>query len=257
MKTWHVLGACAAAGAWLTVSYVQQQHAREELQALSTRLERLTTTQREQPPPREAPPATVVREVRVEVPTPAPAAAPEPPPAPVATPQPAPVEVVGERIEERFGTEPPDTAWARGAEHTAEGGVRAALPDHSLLRSVECRASMCRIETEHADSERSQAFVRTAFMTPGRQVWNGGFLSMRSGDSADGRVVMVTFLAREGVLDRGLKVRPLVLPDVFIEQNKPHLMYAQAGLDAGGIVASVFAALGKDAAEMSGTVRLA
>ena len=54
-------------------------------------------------------------------------------------------------------------------------------------------------------------------------------------------------LAREGLLDRMLKVRTLTLPDSFIEQNKPHVMYAEAGLDAAGIVASVFSALGKDA----------
>ena len=54
-------------------------------------------------------------------------------------------------------------------------------------------------------------------------------------------------LAGEGLLDRGLKVRTLTLPDVFIEQNKPQVMYAEAGLDVRGIVTAVFAALGKDA----------
>ena len=34
------------------------------------------------------------------------------------------------------------------------------------------------------------------------------------------------FLAREGLLDSGLKVRPLVLPDAFVEQAKPEKMYA-------------------------------
>jgi 1-deoxy-D-xylulose-5-phosphate synthase len=53
-------------------------------------------------------------------------------------------------------------------------------------------------------------------------------------------------LAESGVLDRGLKVRCLVLPDVFIDQDSPAAMYAVAGLDAKGIVAKVFEALGKD-----------
>ena len=35
----------------------------------------------------------------------------------------------------------------------------------------------------------------------------------------------------KGLLDSGLKVRPLVLPDIFIEQAKPEKMYADAGLD--------------------------
>jgi 1-deoxy-D-xylulose-5-phosphate synthase len=55
-------------------------------------------------------------------------------------------------------------------------------------------------------------------------------------------------LAEQGLLDRGLKVRCMVLPDVFLDQDAPAAMYATAGLDARGIVAKVFEALGKDAA---------
>jgi 1-deoxy-D-xylulose-5-phosphate synthase len=53
-------------------------------------------------------------------------------------------------------------------------------------------------------------------------------------------------LAEAGALDRGLKVRAMVLPDIFIDQDSPNAMYAKAGLDAKGIVAKVFEALGKD-----------
>jgi 1-deoxy-D-xylulose-5-phosphate synthase len=53
-------------------------------------------------------------------------------------------------------------------------------------------------------------------------------------------------LAEHGALDRGLKVRSLVLPDVFQDQDKPDVMYAQAGLDAEGIVRGALAALGAD-----------
>ena len=55
------------------------------------------------------------------------------------------------------------------------------------------------------------------------------------------------FLAHEGLLESGLKVRPLILPDTFVEQAKPEKMYAEAGLDATGIVHTVFAALGSEA----------
>jgi 1-deoxy-D-xylulose-5-phosphate synthase len=51
-------------------------------------------------------------------------------------------------------------------------------------------------------------------------------------------------LAEHGVLDGGLKVRAMVLPDVFIDQDSPAAMYAKAGLDATGIVTKVFEALG-------------
>jgi 1-deoxy-D-xylulose-5-phosphate synthase len=56
---------------------------------------------------------------------------------------------------------------------------------------------------------------------------------------------VLELLAREGRLDRGLKLRPLVLPDRFIEQDTPANMYAGAGLDARGIAGAALAALGK------------
>ncbi len=59
---------------------------------------------------------------------------------------------------------------------------------------------------------------------------------------------VLQLLADRGALDRGLKIRTLVLPDVFQDQDKPEVMYAQAGLDAEGIAASALVALGVDAA---------
>ncbi len=53
-------------------------------------------------------------------------------------------------------------------------------------------------------------------------------------------------LAEHGALDRGLKVRAMVLPDIFIDHDSPAAMYARAGLDAKSIVKKVFEALGKD-----------
>ncbi|HEY3812645.1 MAG TPA: 1-deoxy-D-xylulose-5-phosphate synthase [Caulobacteraceae bacterium] len=58
---------------------------------------------------------------------------------------------------------------------------------------------------------------------------------------------VLQFLADKGALDRGLKIRTLVLPDVFQDQDKPDVMYAVAGLDAEGIAKSALQALGIDA----------
>ena len=57
---------------------------------------------------------------------------------------------------------------------------------------------------------------------------------------------VLQLLAERGMLDRGLKVRTLVLPDIFQDHDKPEVMYAQAGLDAEGITASAIQALGLD-----------
>ena len=62
-------------------------------------------------------------------------------------------------------------------------------------------------------------------------------------------------LAEQGLLDQGLRIRCMILPDRFIDQDTPAAMYAAAGLDAKAIVAKVFEALGKDVG--AETVKLA
>jgi 1-deoxy-D-xylulose-5-phosphate synthase len=55
---------------------------------------------------------------------------------------------------------------------------------------------------------------------------------------------VMQFLASEGLLDNGLKIRTLVMPDIWMDQAKPEVMNAKAGLDRAGIVQTVFRALG-------------
>ena len=51
-------------------------------------------------------------------------------------------------------------------------------------------------------------------------------------------------LADEGVFDRGLKYRSMVLPDTFIDQSSPGDMYATAAMNAPHIEAKVLEVLG-------------
>ncbi len=48
------------------------------------------------------------------------------------------------------------------------------------------------------------------------------------------------FLAEKNLLDNNLKYRSMILPDRFIEHDKPELMYRYAGLDAKSIELKVF-----------------
>ncbi|MGE0256708.1 MAG: 1-deoxy-D-xylulose-5-phosphate synthase [Alphaproteobacteria bacterium] len=57
--------------------------------------------------------------------------------------------------------------------------------------------------------------------------------------------LVMAFLAREGLLDNGLRFRPLAMPDAFFEHDKPEVQLALAGLDAAGMVAAALAALGQ------------
>jgi 1-deoxy-D-xylulose-5-phosphate synthase len=76
-------------------------------------------------------------------------------------------------------------------------------------------------------------------------------ITVEEGSSGGFGAAVLHVLAEDGLLDRDLKVRTLVLPDVFIDQSKPGAMYAAAGLDAAGIVGTVFAALGREQASDS------
>jgi 1-deoxy-D-xylulose-5-phosphate synthase len=55
-------------------------------------------------------------------------------------------------------------------------------------------------------------------------------------------------LATSGALDSGVKVRPMVLPDIFIDHDAPAAQYESAGLNASGIVATALSALGRSPA---------
>ena len=59
------------------------------------------------------------------------------------------------------------------------------------------------------------------------------------------------FLAMDGVFDAGLKFRPMVMPDVFLDQDSPRRQIEIAGLANTDIVATAMAALGVDAASTS------
>jgi 1-deoxy-D-xylulose-5-phosphate synthase len=52
-------------------------------------------------------------------------------------------------------------------------------------------------------------------------------------------------LAKVGALDKGLKIRPMTLPDVFQDQDSPAAMYEAAGLTARHIAARAIEALGR------------
>ncbi len=72
-------------------------------------------------------------------------------------------------------------------------------------------------------------------------------ITMEEGSIGGFGSYVLQLLAEKGALDRGtLKVRSMVLPDIYQDQDKPERMYAKAGLDAAGIVTKVFEALGQE-----------
>jgi 1-deoxy-D-xylulose-5-phosphate synthase len=74
-------------------------------------------------------------------------------------------------------------------------------------------------------------------------------VTIEEGSSGGFSAQVLQFLALDGALDSGLKIRPLVLPDVFIDHDGPAKQYHQAGLDAANIVNTVMDVLGIEAGE--------
>ncbi len=72
-------------------------------------------------------------------------------------------------------------------------------------------------------------------------------ITLEEGATGGFAAQVLHFLATNGMLDKGLKIRPLCLPDRFIDHDTPEKMYASAGLDAPHIVMTVLSALGIEA----------
>jgi 1-deoxy-D-xylulose-5-phosphate synthase len=59
---------------------------------------------------------------------------------------------------------------------------------------------------------------------------------------------VLQFLAKDGLLDNGLKIRPMTLPDRFIAHGTPQGMYEDAGLTVTDIVNTALTTLGSNSA---------
>ena len=73
-------------------------------------------------------------------------------------------------------------------------------------------------------------------------------VTIEEGSSGGFGAAVLHHLAWKGMLDRGVRVRPMVLPDCFIDQDTQARQLAEAGLTARDIVATVLAALGREVA---------
>jgi len=105
---------------------------------------------------------------------------------------------VHDLLERAFDAESHDGAWAMSAQRLAETAMQAMLPPRSAIRSVACRATLCRIESTHAVETDVKKFVNQ-LADPASRPWNGAFYAGPSAqDAHSGVVTVVTYLAREG-----------------------------------------------------------
>jgi 1-deoxy-D-xylulose-5-phosphate synthase len=69
-------------------------------------------------------------------------------------------------------------------------------------------------------------------------------LTVEEGSTGGFGAMVLHLLSAEGVLDNGLKIRTMVLPDTYIDHDTPQRQYDEAGLNAPQIVAQALSALG-------------
>jgi 1-deoxy-D-xylulose-5-phosphate synthase len=72
-------------------------------------------------------------------------------------------------------------------------------------------------------------------------------ITIEEGAAGGFGAAVLQYLAWRCLLDHGLKVRPMTLPDRFIDHDSPKAQLAEAGLTARDIVAAVIDALGQEA----------
>lgn len=72
-------------------------------------------------------------------------------------------------------------------------------------------------------------------------------ITIEEGSTGGFGAMVLHMYAANAVLDTGLKIRTLTLPDVFLPQDKPALQHKAAGLDAGSIAAAARKLLGREA----------
>jgi 1-deoxy-D-xylulose-5-phosphate synthase len=120
-----------------------------------------------------------------------------------------------------FGTRLAETLAA--AEMLAQRGISATVADARFAKPLD-RDLILQLARHHA-----------------------ALITVEEGSVGGFGAQVLHLLAREGVLDRGLVIRTLTLPDAYQDHDKPERMYAEAGLDAASIAGEVMRALGSPA----------
>lgn len=198
----RTLGVVVALAAGIVLFYLDRRATRAELAALWTH----QAARAEPAEPRPAVPWSSPQVPRAADVPPSPGAPVVERAAPAAiersSPSKAPTMIeqfapVHDALEVAFGAEAHDGAWAMNAQRTAENALTATLPPQSAIRSVDCRTTLCRIESTHGSYEFARTFVNQLVGQEGRP-WNGGFYTGPVAQDPSGAVTFVTYLSREG-----------------------------------------------------------
>jgi hypothetical protein len=103
-------------------------------------------------------------------------------------------------VEAKFESESVDRDWR--PERDLSGNVTGILPVGSAIRKLDCRSSMCRLETSHKDTASYMAFTQSVVaMDGGSSVWMGPVLFnvIQESGRPENDVIAVAYLGRESL----------------------------------------------------------
>ncbi|MEM1299803.1 MAG: 1-deoxy-D-xylulose-5-phosphate synthase [Pseudomonadota bacterium] len=150
---------------------------------------------------------------------------------------------------EGAGVEMPErgTALEIGKGRVVKEGTKIALLSFGA-RLAECLTAAEDLDsrglsTTVADARFAKPLDRDLIMRLARE--HEALIMIEEGSVGGFGSHVLQLLAEEGALDAGLRVRSMVLPDVFIDQDSPAKMYEFAGLTAPHIVEKALSALGQ------------
>lgn len=104
---------------------------------------------------------------------------------------------IHQHFEAAFVQERVDPQWAVSAAQKTMEKIPALLPEGSKIRSLECRGTMCRLETVHKDRATYWQFAQKTVVDLSSRPWNGAIYAMPVNDDPDDGQ-MVTYIVREG-----------------------------------------------------------
>lgn len=106
----------------------------------------------------------------------------------------APVEAMIANIDAHFSDEHTDRAWSSDRSNFIRDTVKPFIQDGVDLRSVDCKATMCRMEAVFSDDELYREFVSNVVHSDAcRECFY-----TKVGNTPDGRPIMNMYMSREG-----------------------------------------------------------
>ena len=106
-------------------------------------------------------------------------------------------EEMRDQMQTAFAHEAVGTGLASKLRTLAQAELPGRLPANSSIQAIECRGSLCRIQSSHKDQAAYGEFLERAFQTQGTRIWNGAYMAVVVGENDDKSLSTVTYVAAE------------------------------------------------------------